>query len=74
MVFANPPFIYFLSFVLTTEESGSLFVKILYFLFGILAPIAVAVLSFVNSTTVKVAKVLKWFFYPIPIYSLTYGY
>jgi len=51
MVFSNPAFIYFLSFLMPTEESGSLFVKIIYFLFGILAPIAVAILAFVNSTT-----------------------
>lgn len=74
MIFTNPAFLYFFSFLMPTEESGSLAVKITYFLFGIIAPIAVSVLSFVNETTINVAKVLKWFFYPFPIYCLTFGY
>jgi hypothetical protein len=44
MIFSNPAFIYFFSFLMPTEESGSLAIKIIYFLFGIIAPIAVSVL------------------------------
>ena len=28
----------------------------------------------VNQTTIDVANVLRWFFYPVPIFSLTFGY
>lgn len=74
MIFANPAFIYFFSFMFEKDESGSLSIKMLYFIMGIIAPITVSVLEVVNSTTVDVARVLRWFFYPFPVFSLTYGY
>jgi len=73
-IFANPVSIYCLSFLFDRAESGSLAVKIIYFLLGIIAPITISVLQVVNSTTIKVSNVLRWFFYPFPIYSLTSGY
>lgn len=46
----------------------------LYFIMGIIAPIAVSILEVVNATTKDVGQVIRWFFYPFPIFSLTYGY
>jgi len=73
VVFCNPPFLYFLSFFFDKDESGSFFVKILFFLIGVIAPIAVSVLQVVKNT-IDFAKWFKWVFYPVPIYSLTFGY
>jgi ATP-binding cassette subfamily A (ABC1) protein 3 len=28
----------------------------------------------VNESTQNIANILKWFFYPLPVYSLTFGY
>ena len=71
---SNPVFIYFFSFFFDKDESGSLVIKMFYFVFGIIAPITVSVLLVVNDTTNKVAEIMRWFFYPFPIYSITYGY
>ena len=65
---------YFLSFFFEKDESGSSFVKLVYIVFGIIAPIAVSILQVVNQTTIDVANVLRWVFYPVPIFSLTFGY
>lgn len=73
-IFANPAFVYFFSFLFEKDETGSLVIKMLYFVLGIIAPIAVSVLLVINSTTNNIASILRWFFYPFPIYSLTYGY
>jgi len=72
--FANPAFIYFFSFLFEKDEAGSLTIKMVYFILGIIAPIAVVILQVVNQTTNDVANVLRWFFYPFPVYCLTYGY
>lgn len=72
--FTNPPFIYFLSFLFEKDESGSSFVKMIYIVFGIIAPIAISILQVVDKTTQDVGDVLRWFFYPVPIFSLTFGY
>jgi hypothetical protein len=74
VIFANPAFIYAFSFLFEKDETGSFVVKMFYFCFGMIAPIAISVLQVVNSTTIEVADVLRWFFYPIPVYSLTFGY
>lgn len=73
-VFANSAFIYALSFFFEKEDSGSLTVKMIYFIFGIIGPIVVGILQIVNDNTKKVGDVLQWFGYPIPIYSLSGGY
>jgi hypothetical protein len=44
MIASNSPFIYFISFLCKNEETGSLVVKLLYFLIGLIAPIAISVL------------------------------
>jgi len=74
VVFANPAFIYFFSFLFEKDEAGSLVIKMLFFLLGIIAPITISILQVVNESTQDVANILKWFFYPFPVYSLTFGY
>lgn len=74
MIFCNPAFIYFLSFLFEKEETGSLVVKMIYFVIGIIGPITITILQVVNSYTSGIANWLRWFFYPFPIYSLTFGY
>ena len=74
LIFANPAFIYFLTFIFEKEETGSLVVKMIYFIIGIIAPIAISILQVVNSSTANYAKILRWFFLPFPIFSLTFGY
>lgn len=44
IVFANPLFIYAISFLFLNEESGSFAINIIFFLFGIVAPIIISVL------------------------------
>jgi 1,4-dihydroxy-2-naphthoate octaprenyltransferase len=44
LIFANPSFIYFLSFIIEKEETGSLVVKMIYFVIGVIAPIAISIL------------------------------
>jgi len=44
MIFANPAFIYFLSFLTEKEETGSLVVKMIYFVIGIICSITVTIL------------------------------
>lgn len=73
-IFANPAFVYFFTFLFDKDETGSLVIKMFYFIMGMIAPITVSVLQVVNPTTLKVANILRWFFYPIPVYSLTFGY
>jgi len=73
-IFANPAFIYFFSFLFEKDETGSIVIKMLYFVIGIIAPLAISILQVVNESTQNVANILRWFFYPFPIYSLTFGY
>lgn len=46
----------------------------IYFIIGIIAPIAISILQVVNSSTANYANILRWFFLPFPIFSLTFGY
>jgi hypothetical protein len=72
-VFANPVFIYFFSFLFDKDDAGSLAIKLVYFLFGIIAAITITILQVFPNTS-DVANVLRWFFYIFPIFSLTSGY
>lgn len=72
-IFANPAFIYFFSFLFDKDDSGSLSIKMLYFIFGIIAPIAISVLYVIPSTA-DLGKTLRYVFYPLPCFSLTYGF
>lgn len=44
VVFCNPVFLYVFSFFFDKDETGSLVVKMFYFLFGVIGPIAVSIL------------------------------
>ena len=46
----------------------------IFFLFGLIAPIVVSILQVVNESTKKVGDILQWVGYPVPIYSLSGGY
>ena len=43
-IFANPAFIYFFSFLFEKDDAGSLALRMLYFIFGVIGSIAVSVL------------------------------
>jgi hypothetical protein len=73
-VFANPPFLYFISFFFKKEDAGSLFVKLMHFVFGLIAPITLMILQFINEKTKKIYGTTKWMLYPFPIFSLIFGY
>jgi hypothetical protein len=73
-IFANPIFIYFFSFLFEKDEAGSLAIKLIYIVVGAVAPIAISFLQVINQQTQKVGKILRWFFYPLPIYSLSFGF
>lgn len=73
IVLANPVFIYAFSFLFSKDESGSFVIKIIYFCFGIIAPLAQSFLQ-ISPTTIDISKVLRWFFYPFPIYDLCFGF
>jgi hypothetical protein len=44
MIFSNPTFIYFLSFLFEKEETGSLVLKMVYFIIGVIGPITISIL------------------------------
>lgn len=48
-------------------------IKILYFCFGIIAPLAQSFLQ-ISPTTIDISKYLRWIFYPFPIYDLCFGF
>ena len=54
-IFTNPAFIYFFSFLFEKDEAGSLAIKLLYFIIGIIAPLTVSILLVVNEDTQNVA-------------------
>ena len=74
MILANPAFLYFFSFLFDKDDAGSLAIKMVYFLIGVVAPITVSILEIVNPDTKAVGQALRWVFYPIPVFSLCYGY
>jgi ATP-binding cassette subfamily A (ABC1) protein 3 len=74
IIFANPVFIYFVSFFFDKDESGSLAINIIFFIFGIIAPISLTVLQIISVDMYNASQSLRWLFFPIPIFSLTYGY
>jgi hypothetical protein len=44
VMLANPAFIYAISFLFEKDETGSLVIKMIYFVIGIIAPIAISIL------------------------------
>mmetsp|Transcript_18312 Transcript_18312/g.28136 ORF Transcript_18312/g.28136 Transcript_18312/m.28136 type:complete len:317 (+) Transcript_18312:1175-2125(+) len=74
LIFSNPAFIYAFSFFFSKDENGSLFMKIVYFCFGIIAPITVAILQIMGKEPYHASEVLRWFFMPVPIFAMTSGF
>ncbi|TNV87329.1 hypothetical protein FGO68_gene5519 [Halteria grandinella] len=71
-VFVNPLFIYAFSCLFESTSSASLVTRLSYVFIGAILPIAFQFLL-IFPQTVETAKVLRWFFYCLPIYSLNYG-
>lgn len=71
---ANPIFIYAISFIFDTDFKASVFVRMLYFVFGAVAPIAITILKVCNPETQEIAGWLSEYFEPWPIYNLNHAY
>jgi len=71
-IFANPVFVYFLSWLFDNEGTASIITRLIYILLGSILPIAVNFLLIFPST-VDIGNILKWFFYIFPIFSLNSG-
>ena len=71
-IFANPVFVYFFSFLFENEGTASILTRLIYLLAGSILPIAVSILAVIPST-VEIGKVLRWFFYILPIFALNFG-
>jgi uncharacterized membrane protein YhaH (DUF805 family) len=71
-MFSNPVFLYCFSFIFEKDSTGSIVTRILYIMFGGLAPIVVIILMVVEKT-VDIGKTLRWVFYILPIFSLDFG-
>lgn len=70
----NPLFVYALQFVFKYDGQASVFIRVFYFAFGGVAPIAMQILSIINKDTIHVAAYLKQYFVLVPIYNINYGY
>jgi hypothetical protein len=71
---ANPLFVYSLNFFFTNDSIASIFIRVFYFAFGGVAPIAMQVLMIISKHTIVVGNYLKWFFTFVPIFNLNHGY
>jgi hypothetical protein len=71
-ILVNPVFVYFFSFLFEKDGTASIITRLFYILTGAILPLAVSILAVIPAT-VDVAKVVKWIFYIIPIYSLNMG-
>jgi len=63
-----------LSFFFQKEESASLAIKLIYFVIGLIAPLTIAILQLVARKYYDIANIIRWAFYPFPIFSMTFGY
>lgn len=70
----NPLFVYSLNFFFTNDSIASIFIRVFYFAFGGVAPIAMQVLMIISRHTIAIGKYLSWFFTFVPIYNLNHGY
>ena len=70
----NPFFVYGLSFLFDTDAKASVIVRILYFVLGAVAPIAIQVLSVVNPRTREIGEYLAEYFINWPMFNLNHGY
>lgn len=56
------------------EETASLAIKMIYFVIGLIAPLTIAILQLVARKYYDIANIIRWVFYPFPIFSMTFGY
>lgn len=71
-ILVNPLFIYVFSCLFDSDSSASIITRLTYVFIGAILPTAIQFLL-IFPTTVNVGKVIKWFFYVLPIYSLNIG-
>lgn len=71
--FANPIFVYFLSSFFTQQNIARQAVLFIYLLASVMLPLVIAILQVVTDTTKEVARILKWCFMPIPVFSTCLG-
>jgi len=71
-ILVNPLFIYVFSCLFDSDSSASIITRLTYVFIGAILPTAIQFLL-IFPTTVEVGKVIKWFFYVLPIYSLNIG-
>ena len=71
---ANPVFIYAISFFFDQDAKASVIVRVFFFVFGGVAPIAIQILEVVNKRTKEIGDELKIYFIYVPVYNLTFGY
>lgn len=74
IVLVNPLFIYVFSFFFDKEDSASMAIKLVYFLFGIIFPITTAIFQVLSVQTFQIAQYMRFILIPVPIYSLVQGY
>jgi len=72
--FVNPLFLYTVSFFFENDAKASIFIRILYFAIGGIAPIAMQILNIINRQTIEWGLYFKPYFYHFPIYNLAIGY
>jgi hypothetical protein len=70
----NPLFLYTVSFFFENDAKASIFIRILYFAIGGIAPIAMQILNIINRQTIEWGLYFKPYFYHFPIYNLAIGY
>lgn len=71
-IFANPPFLYAMSFIFQKAESASTAVGFLLFLVGFLGPIAVFILTIIDDTR-DIAVAIKYPLSLIPLFAVSSG-
>ena len=71
---ANPLFVYSMNFFFNNDSIASIFIRVFYFAFGGVAPIAMQVLMTISRQTIAVGKYLKYYFTLVPIFNLNNGY
>ena len=70
----NPCFVYSMTFFFETDSKASVLIRIMFFVLGGVAPIAIQILRVVNPRTNQIGEMLKPYFVPWPIYNLTMSY
>lgn len=71
--FANPAFIYFFSSFFKVANLARQAILFLYLVVGLVLPLVLAFLQIGTTTTGDVARISKWFFLPIPVFSTAFG-